>query len=235
MYTCLAIDDEFSALEVLTSYIAEQANLKLIKAYSSPIVALSEIIKRTKPVDIIFLDIEKPGLNGLELAELIKHQTKKLVFTSAHANFAINSYELNADDFLLKPISQSKFEQATLKLFASNEIIPRPENDFMLIKSRGQRNQLIKLKIADTIAIEAQEKGTKIYTKSEVILSNCSLSEMAIHLSNEKGFSKIHRSFIIAENQIKILERAHVVLHNNLKISIGRKYADFYHKMTNKN
>ncbi|MFW0717203.1 LytR/AlgR family response regulator transcription factor [Pedobacter sp. N23S346] len=235
MYTCLAIDDEFSALEILTSYIAEQPNLKLVKAYSSPIVALSEIIKRTKPVDIIFLDIEMPGLNGLELAELIKHQTKKLVFTTAHANFAINSYELNADDFLLKPISQSKFEQATSKLFSNNEITPRPESEFMLIKSRGQRNQLIKLKIADTIAIEAQEKGTKIYTKNEVIFSSCGLSEIAIHLSNERGFSKIHRSFIIAENRIKTLERTHVVLHNDLRISIGRKYADFYHKMTIKN
>jgi len=176
-----------------------------------------------------------PDLNGLELAKLIKHQTKKLVFTTAHANFAINSYELNADDFLLKPISQSKFERTTSKLFYNHDVAPRPENEFLFIKSRGQRNQLIKLKIADTIAIEAQEKGTKIYTKSEVILSNCSLFEMAIHLANEKGFSKIHRSYIISENKIKTLERSHVVLNNDLKISIGRKYADFYHKMTNKN
>jgi DNA-binding LytR/AlgR family response regulator len=203
MYTCVAIDDEFSALEILSSYIAEQPNLKLIKAYSSPLVALSEITKRTKPVDIIFLDIEMPGLNGLELAELIKHHTRKLVFTTAHANFAINSYELNADDFLLKPISQSKLEKATLKLFSNDDVPPKPENEFMLIKSRGQRNQLIKLKIADTIAIEAQEKGVKIYTRNDMILSGCSLAEMALLLSNEKGFSKIHRSYIIAENKIK--------------------------------
>ncbi|MFD2286453.1 response regulator [Pedobacter petrophilus] len=235
MYTCLAIDDEFSALEILTSYIAEQTNLKLIKAYSNPLIALSEITKRTKPVDIIFLDIEMPGINGLELAELIKHQTKKLIFTTAHANYAINSYELNADDFLLKPISQSKFERATTNLFSNDEIVHPPENEFILIKSKMQRNQLIKLKIADAIAIEAQEKGTKIYTKNEVIFSNSSLSEIAIFLLKVKAFSQIHRSFIISENKIKILERSHVVLSNDLKISIGRKYADFYHKMTNKN
>lgn len=235
MYTCLAIDDEFSALEILTNYIAEQTNLKLIKAYSDPLIALSEITQRTKPVDIIFMDIEMPGMNGLELAELIRHQTKKLIFTTAHANYAIDSYEFGAHDFLLKPISPSKFEMATVKLFSDRDSLPVQENEFILIKSKGQRNQLIKLKIADTIAIEAQEKGTRIYTKNEVLLSNCSLSEMSVYLSNVRSFSQIHRSFIISENKIKILERSHVVLTNNLKISIGRKYSDFYHKMTNKN
>jgi DNA-binding LytR/AlgR family response regulator len=94
MYTCLAIDDEFPALEIIIDYIALQPKLKLLKSYSSAPTALKEIENLKKPVDVIFLDIEMPTMNGLELARLIKHKTNKLVFTTAHANYAIHSYEM---------------------------------------------------------------------------------------------------------------------------------------------
>ena len=235
MYTCIAIDDEFSALEILTDYIAETPELKLLKTYTNPIVALAAIEMLTKPVDVIFLDIEMPEMNGLELAKLIRHKTKNLVFTTAHANYAINSYELNADDFLLKPILLIRFNQMLQKLF---EKARKPtENkvyEFIIVKSTAQRNQFFKIKVADIIAVEAQERSTKILTEKELVFSNSSLAEIHASLKNITGFSQIHRSFIIAENRIKILERKHVVLNNDLIISIGRKYAEFYNMMASK-
>ncbi|RZL60106.1 MAG: response regulator, partial [Pedobacter sp.] len=85
MFTCIAIDDEFSALELLTDYIAEVPQFKLLKTYSNPLLALAAIEKAVKPIDIVFLDIEMPEMNGLELAKLIRHKINKLVFTTAYS------------------------------------------------------------------------------------------------------------------------------------------------------
>jgi DNA-binding LytR/AlgR family response regulator len=235
MFTCIAIDDEFSALELLTDYIAEVPQLKLLKTYTNPLVALTAIEKSAKPVDIAFLDIQMPEMNGLELAKRIRHKIKKLVFTTANATYAVDSYYLDADDFLLKPFSNSRFQQCTKKLFKSLiEVTPESIKEFILVKSAEQRNQFIKVKIIDIIAVEAQERSTKIFTTRGLINSNSSLAEMLALLDHEKRFSKVHRSFIVAENQIKILERSYIVLYNDLRISIGRKYADFYYMMANK-
>jgi len=236
MFTCIAIDDEPSALEILTDYITEIPQLKLLKTYTNPLVALKAIEKSAKPVDIAFLDIQMPEMNGLELAKRIRHKIKKLVFTTAYANYAVDSYDLDADDFLLKPFANSRFQQCTKKLFQGlNAVTAQNIKEFILVKSAEQRNQFIKVKIIDIIAVEAQERSTKIFTNTGFIFSNSSLSEILALLSSEKGFSQIHRSFIIAQNQIKLLERSYIVLYNDLRISIGRKYADFYDMMANKN
>jgi DNA-binding LytR/AlgR family response regulator len=235
MFTCIAIDDEFSALELLTDYIAEVPQFKLLKTYTNPLVALTAIENSAKSVDIAFLDIQMPEMSGLELAKRIRHKINKLVFTTAYSNYALNSYDLDADDFLLKPFSSSRFQQCTKKLFQGlNVVMPQNIKEFILVKSAEQRNQFIKVKIIDIIAVEAQERSTKIFTTRGLINSNSSLAEMLDLLDHKKGFSQIHRSFIIAENQIKILERSYIVLHNDLRISIGRKYTDFYEKLSKK-
>ncbi|WP_051691552.1 LytR/AlgR family response regulator transcription factor [Pedobacter borealis] len=235
MYTCLAIDDEFSALDIITDYIALQPELKLLKSYSSAPTALKEIENLKKRVDVIFLDIEIPTMNGIELAKLIKHKTNKLVFTTAHANYAIHSYELEADAFLLKPFSQAKFDQIIKRLFSnSSNIQAEKVNDFILLKSDEQRNRFIKIKLDKIYAVEAQERLTKIYLEDKAILSRSSFSEALALLTTNADFSQIHRSFIVAESQIKTLERSYVILNNNIRISIGRKYLDFYHKMSKK-
>jgi DNA-binding LytR/AlgR family response regulator len=236
MYTCFAIDDEFSALEIITDYIALQPELKLLKSYSSAPMALKEIENLKKPVDLIFLDIEMPTMNGIELAKLIKHKTKKLVFTTAHANYAIHSYELEADAFLLKPFSQAKFDQTIQRLFSNlSHIEAKKPEDFILLKSAEQRNRFIKIKLDKIYAIEAQERLTKIYLEQETAFSKSSFADVLTLLIPNKGFSQVHRSFIIAESQIKTLERSYIILNNNIRISIGRKYLDFYHKMSKKN
>ena len=236
MYTCLAIDDDYAALEVITDYIASQPELKLLKTYRNSSTALAEIKKLTKPIDIIFLDIEMPEMNGLELAKLIRHKAKNLVFTTAHANYAINAYELDADAFLLKPFPQQKFISIVEKLFSksTNASSKKHHEDFILLKSAEQRNRFIKIKLDKIYAVEAQERLTKIYLEHETIFSKSSFAEVLALLASGKGFSQVHRSFIVAESQIKTLERSYLILSNNFKIVIGRKYLDFYHKMSKK-
>jgi len=234
MYTCLAIDDEFSALEIINDYIALRPELKLLKSYSNASTALLEIENLKKQVDIIFLDIEMPVINGLELAKLIRHKTKKLVFTTAHSGYAVDSYELEADAFLLKPFSPLKFNQTIQRLFsgATQNQEKKPE-EFILLKSAKQRNQYTKIRLDKIFAVEAQERLIKIYLMNEVLLAKSSFSN-ALAILTTKGFAQVHRSFMIAENQIKTFERSYVILNNNIKITIGRKYADFYYKLSKK-
>jgi DNA-binding LytR/AlgR family response regulator len=235
MYTCFAIDDEFSALELLSDYIALTPELKLLKTFSNPLIALAEILKLKRPVDIVFLDIEMQEMNGIELASLIKHKTNKFVFTTGFANYAVDSYELEADGFLLKPISPVKFFQTVKRLFPVYEIHnKRDYNDMLIVKSPEQRNRLLNIRVADIIAVEAQERATKIYTTKEIIHSRSTLSEVLSLLSHKRGFFQIHRSFIIAESHIRTLERSYLILSNELRIPIGRKYTGFYYAKANK-
>ncbi|ANF49051.1 hypothetical protein A0O34_00085 [Chryseobacterium glaciei] len=235
MYTCFIIDDEFSALELLSDYIALTPELKLLKSFNNPLTALAEIGKLKKPVDIVFLDIEMREMNGIELASLIKDKTNKFVFTTGFANYAVDSYELEADGFLLKPISPSKFFHTVKRLFPVYENYSKRDFiDMVIVKSPEQRNRLLNIRAADIIAVEAQERATKIYTTQEIILSKSTLSEVFALLPRDRGFFQIHRSFIIAESHIKTLERSYLVLSNDLRISIGRKYAGFYYTKANK-
>lgn len=235
MYTCLIIDDEPSALEIITDYVAAHSQLKLLKSYSIAETARKEIEHIKKTVDVIFLDIEMPGINGIDLAKLIKHKTRKLIFTTAHANYAIDSYELEADAFLLKPFSQLKFDQTIKKIFSlSTPAQTNKTEDFVLLKSSEQRNRFIKIKLDKIYAVEAQVHEIKVHLEQEIIFSNSSFAEALALLPPEKGFAQIHRSFIIAENQIKTLERSYVILNNDTKLNIGRKYLSFYHKLSRK-
>ena len=235
MIKAIIIDDEPSAVSVLSLLLKKKCaeDVQVVATTNSP-AAAKGLIELHKP-DLVFLDIEMPTLNGIELARLIKHKTNKLVFTTAHANYAIHSYELEADAFLLKPFSQQKFDQIIKRLFSnSSNVQAEKSNDFILLKSDEQKNRFIKIKLDKIYAVEAQERLTKIYLENEVIFSRSSFSEALALLTTNTGFSQIHRSFIIAESQIKTLERLYVILNNNIRISIGRKYLDFYHKMSKK-
>jgi DNA-binding LytR/AlgR family response regulator len=236
MYNCIAIDDEFSSIEILTDYVDLHPQLNLLETFNNPLVALEKIKALKHSVDIIFMDIDMPDMSGLKLAELIRHKTKKLVFVTAHSGYAINSYEMDADGFLLKLISSEKFNKMISKLIAEPlHSINSTLNNYIILKCIEHSNQTKKISTNDIIAIEAQDKMIRIYTKERILYCNNTIAEIANMPEMTKSFSRIHRSFIIAQDKIKTLERSCVVMDNNLKINIGVTYANFYDKMIKKN
>lgn len=226
---CIIVDDEPLALELLQSYVEKTPFLNLIGKYSSAVEAMHEITSK-EPAHLIFLDIQMPGLNGLEFSKLVNPQTR-IVFTTAFNQYAIDSYKVNALDYLLKPISYADFLQATNKAVnwfklqegtmqnASETEANTPE--FIYVKSEYK---LIQIKLRDILYIEGLKDYLKIYLENEPrpILSLISMKTMEASLPTDR-FIRVHRSYIVQKSKIKIIDRGRIVF-NKEHIPISESY-----------
>ncbi|TCC91696.1 response regulator transcription factor [Pedobacter frigiditerrae] len=229
MYKCIIIDDEPHAIEGLTKYIDSLSELVLTKSYIDPLLALKDF-DRIESVDIIFLDIDMPKINGIELSKEIRNKTKKLVFTTAHTKYAYEAFEANADAFLLKPYSLGKFIITINKLFPEKAIDEKVEEntgikkDFFFVKSKEDDLKILKIRYADIVAIESKQNYVMIYTLTKKVLTYMSLTEIAKILNTMPGFMQLHRSFIISLDQIETIDGSLVKMTNGIRISVGDNY-----------
>ena len=226
---CIIVDDEPLALELLQSYVEKTPFLNLIGKYSSAVEAMHEITSK-EPAHLIFLDIQMQGLNGLEFSKLVNPQTR-IVFTTAFNQYAIDSYKVNALDYLLKPISYADFLQATNKAVnwfklqegtmqnASETEANTPE--YIYVKSEYK---LIQIKLRDILYIEGLKDYLKIYLENEPrpILSLISMKAMEASLPTDR-FIRVHRSYIVQKSKIKIIDRGRIVF-NKEHIPISESY-----------
>ncbi len=219
MFTCYIVDDDFAALEILQEYIATQPNLELVGYFDNPITASKAILEKEK-VDVIFMDVEMPEMNGLELVNRIKDKFSKLVLTTGHLHYATDYIKMDADDFLLKPISVARFEKTLQKLFLARQRETFYEETIWLTPI-VKRNKHSQVKINQIIAMEALDHKLIFYTTSETIVTNKSLSSMQWLLKNN-DFIQCHRSFIIAKRFIRNIEGNIIVLENDIKVPLSR-------------
>jgi len=229
MYKCIIIDDEPHAIEGLKKYIESVSELILFKSYTDPLLALKDF-DRIEPVDIIFLDIDMPKINGIELSKEIKNKTKKLVFTTAHTKYAYEAFEANADAFLLKPYSLGKFIITINKLFPEKAIDEKVgentviKKDFFFVKSKEDDLKILKIRYADIVAVESKQNYVMIYTATKKVLTYMSLTEIAKILNTMPGFMQLHRSFIISQDQIETIDGNFVKMVNGIRITVGDNY-----------
>lgn len=228
-YTCIIVDDEAHAIEGLERYIATIPELEIVKTYQDPLVALREILNN-KPVDLIFLDVDMPMINGLELAEEIRGKANKLIFTTGHTEYAYGAFEVQADAYLLKPYSLGKFVITMNKLLPSKRENVALSNslersdDFFFIKSKSETLKLVKIWFDDVVFIESKEHYLLIYTMNDEFLTYMSLKEISKTLFKHPQFIQTHRSFIINHNHITSLEGNIIEMINNKKITVGELY-----------
>lgn len=209
MITCAIVDDEPLAADLLESYVMKTPFLKLEGKYSNAIDAIAGL--RTQPVDLLMLDIQMPELSGLEFAKVIPHSTR-IIFTTAFNQYAIEGYKVNALDYLLKPISYIDFlnsatrAEAIINASSLDAISP---SDSFFVKSDYK---LVRIFYDDILYIEGLKDYVKIYLESSQrpVLSLTSMHAIESHLPTEK-FQRIHRSYIVNMNKIKILERGHII------------------------
>lgn len=216
--TCYIIDDEPLAVKLLESFVAKTSDLTLLGSFTDSIEALDAI--KIKPADLLFLDIQMPDINGMELAHTIDNKKTRIIFTTAFKDYAFESYEVNALDFLLKPIRYAKFQASIEKarslintskpqdISTINEKVSQmgdSETKSLFLKIDGELRQL---QVSDIIYIEGMKDYLKFYIKGE-------RSPWVTHLTMQAAeemlpstqFMRINRSYIISLSNIRSIDR----------------------------
>ncbi|WDF48475.1 LytTR family DNA-binding domain-containing protein [Chryseobacterium sp. KACC 21268] len=226
--TCLIADDEPMALSLIESYVLKTPFLELKAKCNSAIEAM-QVLEEDKDIDVFFLDIQMPDLSGLEFSKLVP-QNKKIIFTTAFDQYAIDGYKVNALDYLLKPFDYNEFLSAATKArnyFESQQPVsvskPEKKQEFFFVKSEYKQ---IKINFSEILYIEGLKDYVKIYLKDnpKPILTLMSLKKLEEELPSD-NFMRIHRSFIIGLDKIEAIERNHIVIGKE-QIAIAPNYKD---------
>ncbi|MBP7306345.1 MAG: response regulator transcription factor [Saprospiraceae bacterium] len=220
MINAIALDDEPLALKVIQSYCDKSEIINLQKTFTQPNEALKYLKKF--PADLIFVDIQMPAMTGINFAKSLQQNTM-IIFTTAYSEFAAISYELNAIDYLLKPINQKRFTQATTKAQDYfNYINKKDHNSDKSIFVRADFT-LIKIPLEDILYIEGLADYLKIYIKDrKTIVARLPMKEMMEKLPFD-DFIRVHRSFILPFNKIEAV-RGSTILIGDKEFPIGRTY-----------
>lgn len=234
MIKCIAIDDEPHALRQLSEYIEVVPFLSLEKAFESAIEACIFLKKNT--VDLVFVDISMPDLNGIDFAKSLSKQIK-IIFITAHSEFAYEGFQIDAADYLLKPISFTDFLRSVNKVneryFRQNSSLPEihQSRDYLFIKSEYR---IIRINFKDIKYIESKREYVKIYLEgNEPITSLMSMKKMEETLP-DNIFMRVHRSFIVNLDKITIVERNRIVFDNKVYIPISENYGEKFLKYMEK-
>jgi len=221
MITCIAIDDEPKALEVLKRYCEKTSLVSLKETFREPVKAI-EFLQREK-VDLIFLDISMPDISGLQLVQTLS-PGPLIIFTTAYRNYAVESYEVNALDFLLKPIAFERFmvaiNKATAAILPKNATVTEDEAT-VLIKSGPQA---YRVKLADILYLEKDRNYLTVHVKDKQILIRENMSDI-FELVPAAGFVRVHKSYVVAIRHITMIEM-HQLTINGEKIPIGVTYRE---------
>ena len=213
---CIIVEDEPLAIKVLRDYIAEISFLKLKGSFKDAIDATEYL--RDHQVDLIFLDIHLPKLKGMAFLKTLQ-KAPNVIITTAYHQYAVEGYELNVTDYLLKPIEFDRFLQAVNKV-KTNEIdkenLPK---DFLFL---SVQNKKVKVLFSDILYVESQREYVKVVTPEKVLRSKMSTGEMEALLPPHL-FRRIHRSFIVAKDKIEAYTTEMVEIRGTT-IPVGRKY-----------
>ena len=222
---CWIVDDEPLAVSLLESYVNKVPFLKLTGKYSNALSAMQNI--STEKVDVLFLDIQMPEVNGMDFAHTISDHTR-IIFTTAFSEYAVEGYKVNAIDYLLKPFSFDDFLTASKKALHWFEITDDIGNDKSKKQNVGifikSEYKYLHVLYNDIIYIEGLKDYIKIHTKNEPkpILSLISLKQLESDLPSNR-FMRVHRSYIISLDRITSLNRNRIVIGNK-QIPIGDTY-----------
>lgn len=231
---CIIIDDEPLAIDLIRSYVEKTPFLQLISTFDNAPSAISTL--SNNDIDVIFLDINMPHINGMEFSKTISTSTR-IIFTTAYDQYAIEGFRLNALDYLLKPINYTEFLQAAnkalewFKLIEVNQLTHHPVTNSIFVKS-GYRME--KIELEDILYIENQKDYVKFHLENvkEPISSLMSMHSLEENLPSNK-FMRVHRSFIVNLNKIKTIERNCIVFGKEyipISDSYKTKFIEFLDK-----
>lgn len=225
VYSCLIVEDEPLAVEILQEYIQEIPFLELTAVAPNAVNALQ--IMQEKSIDVLFLDIHLPLLKGLDFLKTLKQQPH-VIITTAYHQYALESYEFNVIDYLLKPIEFSRFLTAVNKIHVKEQPLATiqqtgisTERPFLFCTVNKKR---IRIFLDELLCIESQKEYSKIITVSKTILTKLSPTQIETFLSSGNCM-RVHRSFIVAIDKIDSYSAMEIEI-GGLRIPIGRSYKE---------
>ena len=224
--TCVIIDDEPLAINLLESYVSKIEDLELIGTFNNPLEALK--LLRENSVDILFLDIQMPEITGVEFKKIINPEVK-VIFTTAYSEYALESYDLNAVDYLLKPISFQRFLQAVEKVQdKSTSVITENSIDYLFVKTEYRHQKLF---FSDILFLKGLSDYVAIQTKDGKILTLQNMKDFEKTLPKHR-FVRVHKSYIVSLEHIEFIERNRIVIQGEY-IPIGATYKEAFWKQIN--
>ena len=232
MIKCLVVDDEPLALDILIDYIEKVPALELVKATTSAFEALS--LAQEGKADLIFLDVQMPELTGIQFLKIIKGKCQ-VILTTAYPEYALDGYELDVTDYLLKPIAFDRFYKAVQKV-TNNKILSASSPtetiyvqntpDFIFVKTE---HKIQKINLDDILYIEGLKDYISLFTPSERIITLLNMKKMEEALPS-KRFIRVHKSYIVSLDKIESIERSRISIKDKI-IPVGDTYRDNFFRI----
>jgi len=228
MISCIAIDDEPLALEQIADYIRKTPFLKLFGLFESALQALD--LLATTPIDLMFVDINMPDLSGMDFVKSLENPPK-IVFVTAYTEHALESYRVDAIDYLLKPVSYIEFLKSANKIktwFITNQQNSTEVNsnkDFLFIKSDYK---ILRINFDDIKYIEGMNEYVRIHlTHSKPVMTLLSMKSIENQLPADR-FMRVHRSYIVSLSKISVIERNRIVFDGKVYIPVSEQYKEIF-------
>lgn len=214
---CLIIEDEPIARDILEGFCSKLPNLQVVGSCSNAIEGLEML--QAHQVDILFLDINLPMMNGLDMLRTLSHKPQ-VILTTAYSEFAVEAFELNVVDYLLKPISFERFVKAVNKCLTPS-LAQRESENLLTVKSGSK---LHRINLSEVIYLEAQGNYTRVVYNQHADNIYVPFSQIEA-LLDEANFIRVHRSFMVNKQKVTTVESSKILLQNH-EVPIGRTYQE---------
>lgn len=223
-FITILIDDEPPALRLLEKYAATVPNLNVVATFTDPLEALTYIEKNV--VDVVFLDVQMPVLNGIQFSKIVTGV--KVIFTTAFSEFALQGYEVNAVDYLLKPFTIERFHQATAKLKegTANQTMCSPQTSKHLFVKTDGKNNLERVNLDNVFFFESIKNYVAIHHKNGQTITYSTLKRIVASVSNSE-FIQIHKSYVVAIKYIEKTNSNSVYVHGK-ELPLGNTFKDCF-------
>jgi DNA-binding LytR/AlgR family response regulator len=232
MLRCMVIDDEPLAIQLLANHISKVSFLELADSFNNPMEAL--ISFNSNPVDLVFLDIQMPQLTGIQFMKLLQNRAQ-VIITSAYEEYAIEGYEHNVTDYLLKPISFERFYKSVEKAYnisnPTHKINPKQDlypatGGYIFVKVE---TKMVRVELDDILFIEGLKNYVSIFTKTQRIVTLQVMKQLEEILPSNR-FIRVHKSYIVALDKINSIERQEISINDRI-IPIGITYQEQFFKL----
>jgi len=225
-FNCIAVDSDRHSLNAVANFLSTLHQFNPLITFTDPIVALRSIMEMTN-IDLLFMDIDMLAVTEKDLTALLKTKISRIIITSTNQNHAFQAFEAEADGFLLKPFSISKFVNTVNKLISKDLAIVKKEilqNDFFFIKSKNEKFNMIKIKPEEIVAIESLQNYISIQTLNKKVIAHLTLTKIKEILKEQQHIMQVHRSFLISKRYIEEIESNTIKMFGNINITVGENY-----------